>query len=67
MRQPSHFCGDSSTGFESVEKTFADMRWAADTGKEGGLKEAGDTEGWRDEDDAQGGVGADEEVLFMRC
>lgn len=43
------------------------MRWAADTGKEGGLEEARDTEGWRDEDDAQGGMGADEKVLFMRC
>lgn len=46
------------------------MRGTADAGKEGGLEEARDTKRGGDEDDAQGGVGADEEVLlmsFMHC
>ena len=67
MRQPSHFCGDSSTRFESVQKTFADMRRAADSGKEGGLEEARDAEGGRDEDDARRGMRTDKKVLFLRC
>ena len=41
------------------------MGWATDAGKEGRLKEAGDAEGGGDEDNAEGGVGANEEVL--RC
>lgn len=39
----------------------------ADARKEGGLEEARDAEGGGDEDDAQGGVGPDKEILFMRC
>lgn len=66
MWQPSHLCGDGSAGFESVQKAFADMRRTADSGKEGGLEEPRDAEGGRDEDDAQGRVGTDEKVLFMR-
>lgn len=43
------------------------MRRPADAGKEGGLEEARNAKGGGDEDDAQRGVGADENVLFMRC
>lgn len=41
------------------------MGGAADAGQQGRLKEAGDSEGRGDEDDAEGGVGADEEVLGL--
>ena len=43
------------------------MRWTADAGEEGGLEKTGNAEGGGDEDDAQGWVRADEEVLFMQC
>ena len=43
------------------------MRWTADAGEEGGLKKSGDAEGGGDEDDAQGWVRPDEEVLFTHC
>lgn len=43
------------------------MRRTANAGDEGGLEEARNAEGGGDEDDTQGGVGADEEVLFMHC
>lgn len=43
------------------------MRRTADAGKERGLKEARDAKGGGDEDDAHGGVWADEEVLFIHC
>lgn len=39
------------------------MCWAAHAAKEGRLQQAGDTEGRRDENDTEGGVGADEKVL----
>ena len=34
--------------------------------EEGGLQDSGDTEGGRGEEDAEGGGGADEEVLWWR-
>lgn len=40
------------------------MLRAAYAGEEGGLEEAWDAEGGGDEDDAKGGIRADEEVLF---
>lgn len=43
------------------------MRRTADAGEEGGLEEARNAEGGGDEDDAQGGVGTDKEVLCMHC
>ena len=43
------------------------MGWAADAGEEGRLEEAGNAEGGGDEDDTEGRVGADEEVLRYVC
>lgn len=64
-REPCDFGGDGDAGGESVAEVVADVRTAADVCREGGLEEAGDAEGGRDEDDAEGRGGADEEVLGM--
>lgn len=42
------------------------MCGAADAGEEGRLEESWDAKGWGYEDDAEGGVGADEEVLYEK-
>ena len=52
MRQPGHFCRDGGAGFEGVEEALTNMWRTADTREEGGLEEAGDSEGRGDEDDA---------------
>lgn len=43
------------------------MGWATDAGEKGGLEEARDAKGGRDEYNTEGGVGADEEVLIYIC
>lgn len=63
LGQPHDFCGDGVAFFKGVAKAVADMSGPADAREEGGLEEAWDAECGGDEDDAEGGVGADEQVL----
>lgn len=44
-------------------EAFADGRRPADAVEEFGLEESGDAECWRGKGDAEGGIGADQEVL----
>jgi len=64
-RQPSDFGGDGDASGEGVAKAVADVLRAADVCGEGGLEQAGDAEGGRDEDDVERGRGADEEILRL--
>jgi len=64
-RQPGDLGGDGDAGGEGVADAVADVRRAADVRGEGGLEEARDAEGGRNEDDAEGWGGADEEVLWL--
>lgn len=62
-RHPAHFGGDAAALGEGVGEFVADAGGAADFVHEGRLEDAGDAEGGGGEEDAEGGVGADEEVL----
>ncbi len=63
VSEPGDFRRDACAMRESVEDPLADVVWAADALEEFGLQEARDAEGGGGEGDAEGGVGADEEVL----
>lgn len=63
MGQPGDFGGDVFTVCEGGGEALPDVRGAADAGEEGGLEKAWNAEGGGDEDDAEGGVGAEEEIL----
>jgi hypothetical protein len=62
---PTDFCGDAPAVSESADEGFSDVVGAAYAVEEGGLEDAGDAEGGRAEEDAEGGVGPDEEVLYL--
>ena len=63
--EPGDFGRDAGAVREGVEEAFADVLGAADAVEEFGLEEAQDAEGGGGEGYAEGGVGADEEVLFV--
>ena len=62
--EPGDFRGDARSVCERVEEAFAYAFGTADAFEEFGLQEAGDAEGGGGEGYAEGGVGADEEVLY---
>ena len=64
---PADFGGDAAALGEGVGQFVAHAGGAADFVHEGRLEDAGDAEGGRGEEDAEGGVGADEEVLGEWC
>lgn len=63
--EPGDFGRDAGAVRKGVEQAFADMLGAADAVEEFGLQEAGNAKGGRGKGYAEGGVGADEEVLFL--
>lgn len=61
--EPADFGRDAAAFGQSTCQVGAHTLGAADAVEEGGLEDAGDAEGGGGEEDAQGGRGADEEVL----
>lgn len=62
-REPADFGGDVAAFGERGGQVFANARGAADTGQQRGLEHAWNAERGRGEEDAEGGGGADEQVL----
>lgn len=62
--KPGNLCGYADARGQGIEDLVADAGGAADAVEEFGLEEAGNAEGWGGERYAEGGVGADEQVLM---
>ena len=63
--EPGDFGRDAGAVRESVQQAFADVLRAADAVEEFGLQQARDAQGGGGEGYAEGGIGADEEVLCV--